>query len=406
MSAASTADAVRIVADSDQPWAALGTRLAASYTDAWCSRTAGGPARITRPVRVARAPVRRTADGRAAEVPPSNVDRLLGTRGFAGLTRWRTTGVRRASGEPEQDRVAAAEAGPGPLRLLRRPRGRQRQTPHRRRPRRGGRLRSRRSRVLGCYPAASQSVASRPAGDARRRLDFRRRSGRRPRGSGAGGARREPRRTFRGKRWPHPRREERRASPRYLRALRGRPTRAAPRRPGPRAQRLLRAPQRVLRPPRRRADPEGEGRAAGERPKRSLRSESVTFPRPVVIRLVTYVLCPARQPGGAGSLAAPCSRATPGPVSTAARGTHLTVDHVVPRSRGGESELGEHRHLLCALQPPQGQPHACRDGHAAAQGAPRARPNRLHPRRRARDPGGVEAVPALSAVGVRRRGAV
>ena len=33
---------------------------------------------------------------------------------------------------------------------------------------------------------------------------------------------------------------------------------------------------------------------------------------------------------------------------------NLTVDHVIPRSKGGALHLGEHRHLLRAVQPPQG----------------------------------------------------
>ena len=51
---------------------------------------------------------------------------------------------------------------------------------------------------------------------------------------------------------------------------------------------------------------------------RELRSESMTMPHPVVIRLVTYVRVPARHPQAAGSRGGRSSRATRGPASTAA----------------------------------------------------------------------------------------
>ena len=56
----------------------------------------------------------------------------------------------------------------------------------------------------------------------------------------------------------------------------------------------------------------------------------------------------------------------------------LTFDHVVPKSRGGRTSLGQHRHRLHPLQPAQGQPPAARMRHAAgrqaggADGAPAA----------------------------------
>ena len=40
--------------------------------------------------------------------------------------------------------------------------------------------------------------------------------------------------------------------------------------------------------------------------------------------------------------------------------SELSLDHVVPRSRGGDHELGEHRLRLRGLQRPQGRPHAPR----------------------------------------------
>ena len=37
---------------------------------------------------------------------------------------------------------------------------------------------------------------------------------------------------------------------------------------------------------------------------------------------------------------------------------NLTVDHVIPRSKGGPLDVGQHRDLLRALQPAQGRPPA------------------------------------------------
>ena len=48
---------------------------------------------------------------------------------------------------------------------------------------------------------------------------------------------------------------------------------------------------------------------------------------------------------------------------------HLTVDHVVPRSKGGADTLGERRHLVRALQPQEGRP-ACRTSPTCASRAP------------------------------------
>ena len=49
----------------------------------------------------------------------------------------------------------------------------------------------------------------------------------------------------------------------------------------------------------------------------------------------------------------------------------MTVDHVIPKSRGRRVDLGESRLRLHALQQPQEQSHAARGEHdAAAQAAP------------------------------------
>lgn len=54
------------------------------------------------------------------------------------------------------------------------------------------------------------------------------------------------------------------------------------------------------------------------------------------------------------------------------QGGDLTVDHVLPKSRGGEEHLGEPGGRLPGLQPEKGGPHPRGGGHAppeAAQGA-------------------------------------
>ena len=51
--------------------------------------------------------------------------------------------------------------------------------------------------------------------------------------------------------------------------------------------------------------------------------------------------------------------------------SNLTVDHVIPRSKGGAVELGEHRRLVRAVQPPQGRPHL-RQANMHPRRAPRA----------------------------------
>ena len=70
--------------------------------------------------------------------------------------------------------------------------------------------------------------------------------------------------------------------------------------------------------------------------KQPLRSASDTFQWPHVIRLVSYVV--SRGPSSGRSPGARCSPATIGAASTAERRpAGLTLDHVVPRSRGGDS---------------------------------------------------------------------
>ncbi len=73
-----------------------------------------------------------------------------------------------------------------------------------------------------------------------------------------------------------------------------------------------------------------------ERGERRLRSESCTFPRPVVIRLVSYVRVPRDSARRRITRRAVFARDS-WTCQYCGTTTHLTVDHVIPRSRGGPS---------------------------------------------------------------------
>ena len=119
--AASTAEAVRTVAESDRPWAALGAESAAGLYGAAVLRhgVEDEADNITRFVWVAPAgdqPVRVRA--------VADLARLLGAgRGPPGRPRGRAPGLLRPRRQPDPDRVAAAAARPRPLPVLPRHRG-------------------------------------------------------------------------------------------------------------------------------------------------------------------------------------------------------------------------------------------------------------------------------------------
>lgn len=69
----------------------------------------------------------------------------------------------------------------------------------------------------------------------------------------------------------------------------------------------------------------------------SLHSESVTFPHPVVIRLVTYVRVPRDRAKRRITRRAVFARDS-WTCQYCGTTSHLTVDHVIPRSRGGASD--------------------------------------------------------------------
>ena len=86
----------------------------------------------------------------------------------------------------------------------------------------------------------------------------------------------------------------------------------------------------------------------------ALRAESFTLARPVVIRLLTYVRIPRDAHRRKITRRAVFARDRWTCQYCGHERVNLTVDHVIPRSKGGALELGQHRHLLRSLQPPQG----------------------------------------------------
>ncbi len=160
MAGSSTADAVRVVAEHDGPWAALGNRLAAERYGCLVLRAgvedvAENETRFVWLARTGTAPggPRVLASRVAAAGAVEDRDRVLGPglRG-AGMAGRVPVGVRRARRQPHPDRVPAAQAGPGSLHVLRRhggPRGGRR---NRRRPDGAARADVERLKVLGLLP--------------------------------------------------------------------------------------------------------------------------------------------------------------------------------------------------------------------------------------------------------------
>ena len=128
-----------------------------------------------------------------------------------------------------------------------------------------------------------------------------------------------------------------------------------------------------------------------------LHSESSTLARPVVIRLVTYVKVPRDAHRRKITRRAVFARDSWTCQYCGSR-SNLTVDHVIPRSKGGVLELGEHRGLVRAVQPAQGRPAAAPGGDAPAPRAAHAARGDLHPRRQPDHPGGLAGVPAASSL--------
>ena len=125
----------------------------------------------------------------------------------------------------------------------------------------------------------------------------------------------------------------------------------------------------------------------------ALHSERLELDRPCVIRLVRYVRIPRDVHRRKITRKAVLARDSYTCQYCGREATGLTVDHVIPRSRGGRVGVGEHRRLLRALQPQEGQPDAARGPDASGEPAPAAGPDGVHPDRRAPGPRGLGAVP-------------
>ena len=153
LAGSSTADAVRMVAEHDGPWAALGTRAAAErYGCRGAARRRRGRARTTRPASSGWPASESAPGGLAGHDRPAGRGRRRSCSGASAPKRpgWLVAlpvGVRLARGQPDPDRVASPQAGARALHVLRRPRGAR----HRAARRRGARpLCAGTSRCCGC----------------------------------------------------------------------------------------------------------------------------------------------------------------------------------------------------------------------------------------------------------------
>ena len=118
----------------------------------------------------------------------------------------------------------------------------------------------------------------------------------------------------------------------------------------------------------------------------------MTMERPDVIRLVNYVRIPREAHRRKITRRAVLARDSWTCQYCGSTKSGLTVDHVIPRSRGGKS-VWENIVAACAtLQPPQGQPPPPRDPHAPQELPKGTAGDRLHPGGESEDPDGLAAV--------------
>ena len=129
-----------------------------------------------------------------------------------------------------------------------------------------------------------------------------------------------------------------------------------------------------------------------ERGEGALHSERLVFDRPCVIRLVRYIRIPRDVHRRKITRKAVLARDAWTCQYCGHQAAGLTVDHVIPRSRGGRVGVGEHRRLLRALQPEEGQPDAAGGADAPPQPSAPARPDRLHSPCQPQDPDRLGAV--------------
>ena len=124
-----------------------------------------------------------------------------------------------------------------------------------------------------------------------------------------------------------------------------------------------------------------------------LHSENATLARPVVIRLVSYVHVPRDAHRRKITRRAVFARDGWTCQYCGSR-SNLTVDHVIPRSKGGTSSW---ENIVASCAPcnrRKGDRLPKQAGHAPPPRAPHPAGGDLHPRRQPDDPGGLAAVPA------------
>ena len=137
-----------------------------------------------------------------------------------------------------------------------------------------------------------------------------------------------------------------------------------------------------------------------------LRSATATLKRPVVIRLVTYVRIPRDTHRRKITRRAVFARDEWTCQYCGSR-SNLTVDHVVPKSKGGGSSWDNIVASCAPCNRRKGDALTTPGGDAAAEAAADAEPQRVHPRREPDDPVGLAAVPGcVGPVALKTKGAV
>ena len=131
-----------------------------------------------------------------------------------------------------------------------------------------------------------------------------------------------------------------------------------------------------------------------EKSERAVRSESVTLPHPVVIRLVSYVRIPRDQRRRRITRRAVFARDS-WTCQYCGTTSHLTVDHVIPRSRGGPSDWDNIVTSCAPCNRRKGNRTPVESGMHARRKPRAPGPDDLHPRRRAGRSDGLAAVPDL-----------
>ena len=136
-----------------------------------------------------------------------------------------------------------------------------------------------------------------------------------------------------------------------------------------------------------------------ERRKGALHSERMTMERPDVIRLVSYVRIPREAHRRKITRRAVLARDSWTCQYCGSRKSGLTVDHVIPRSRGGKS-VWENIVAACATCNRRKGNRLPREIQMHPRKSPRAPgPDRLHPGGEPEDPGGLAAVLTGGGVG-------